>query len=107
MFDIKPDFLVKEEYEDIVQEGSRVDFAHLIVASTANEDTIIGRQVAHRVAEACNGTSTRTFDVDKLSMNYLVVDSRRLEKSKLVLRLTLSVLSSEEVDTFNDLIRLS
>jgi len=107
MLDIKPDFLVKEEYEDVVEEGSRVNFAHIIVASTAYEDTAVGREVAHRVPKACNRTGTWSFDVHELSMNDLIIDGRRLEQSELVLRLTQSVFPSEEVYTFLDLVRLS
>lgn len=59
------------------------------------------------MTEACTGRSSLHLQVNEFSMNNLVVDHSGLEIAKLVLKVSLSVLSTKEVDSIKDRITFS
>ena len=96
----------KKEEEDVVEEGGRVYFAHLVVSATHDDQTVVCGQVFHAVAKASDRGSAAHFKGSEFAMNHFLVNSVRFKQSEAVLRFALRIFSSEEVDAFEDCIRL-
>ena len=78
----------------------------MVVAPARDQDRVVHRQEAHRVAEARRRRLPLHLEGLELAMHHLSVDDHRLEVAQLVLEFALLVLSAEEVDAFKHRVAL-
>ena len=100
VLDVEPDFLVKHQHGDVVEEWCHVCRAETIVASSNNQDRVVAWQVAHGMAETGDWRLALDLERNEFTMYNLTVDDYGLEVAQFVLQLALLVLAAKEVDSF-------
>ena len=75
MLYLQPNFLIKQEKIDVVQEGFLVGFAHLFVAATSYHDAVVDWKELHAMAESSWRRRSRNLNGSKVAVNHLVINS--------------------------------
>lgn len=103
---LQPEFLVEQEQVDVIEEGRGILLAHLVVASTHDNQTVVSGQVFHGVAETGHRCLSAHLNRGELTVDHFLVNGIGLEEAQAVLRLTLLILTAKEVNPLYDGIRL-
>jgi hypothetical protein len=99
---LQPEFLVEQEQVDVIEEGRGILFAHLVVATTHDNQTVVSGQVFHGVAEAGHRCLSTHLNRGELTVDDFLVDGVGLEEAQAVLGLTLLILTAKEVNPLYD-----
>lgn len=107
VLDVDPHLLVQQEQMQVIQKRSDVHLAKVVVSATNNQNTVVHRQVGHRVSKSGTGRLSTTLDGHELTVHNLSVNSHGLEVAQLIAqKLAIAASTTEVVNTFKDLIAL-
>ena len=108
IFDLEPDFLIKQKQMQIVKQRRNILLAKFIVSSTSNKQSIISRQIAHSVSKSGARSISTSFYINKFTVYHFAINCNRFEIAEFIAQ-QLSILSSatKEIDTFLHHVTLS
>ena len=98
VFHVEPNFLVKHEQDQIVEEGSHVGLAKRVIPATCDQDGVIAGQEAHSVTKTRHGWLPLALELHEITIDDLAIDDYGLEITQLVLQFTFLILTPKEVN---------
>ena len=87
---------------NVVQERRIHLLAFLVVTAANDEESLVGGQVGHGVADATTWRHASLLELDPVSGHDLVVHAVRLQVAQFRLQLASAILSTEEINTVHD-----